>query len=269
MAEQTVSTKLIEESGRLWDAKADFWDALMGNEGNRFHRLVVGPTQLSLLGLTRADKVLEIACGNGVATRDVARLADHVVACDVSPRMIEACERRAQTAGLTNIDFRVVDATDEGALRALGQGFSAVLCSMALMDIPVVEPLMRGARAVIRDDGRFVFSVSHPCFNQNGARMTEEQEDRDGDLMPVFSMKVSRYLEPSIERAVGARGEPESHYNFHRPLSRLLTTAFESGFVLDALEEPAFPSQEPDRQSFNWANFQQIPPVLVGRLRPS
>lgn len=41
--------------------------------------------------------------------------------------------------------------------------------------------------------------------------------------------------------------------------------AFDAGFVLDGLAEPAFPNQEHDSLSFDWENYHQIPPVLVAR----
>jgi SAM-dependent methyltransferase len=267
--EDGIDAELIAEAGRLWNSKAEFWDELMGDAGNRFYREMVAPAQMALLDLKPTDVVLEVACGNGVATRDVARIAGRVVACDVSPRMIEAASRRADHARLGNIDFHVLDATDAAALASLGEGvFDALLCSMALMDIPLLEPLMRAAPGLLKPGGRFVFSMNHPSFNQNGARMVEELEDRDGVLAPTFSMKITQYLDVPIQRGVGARGEPESHYYFHRPLSGVLQSAFAAGLVLDRLEEPAFPKQEFERRSFSWSNYSQIPPILVGRLRP-
>lgn len=269
MEGQVIPPEVIEVSGRLWDAKADFWDDLMGNEGNHFYRLLVGPSQLSLLQLSSADTVLEIGCGNGVSTRGVARSAKRVVACDVSAKLIDAAKRRAEAAGLTNIEFHVVDATDEEALGALGKEYDAALCSMALMDIPVLDPVMRALRAALKENGRFVFSICHPSFNHHGATMLEELVDHDGELVPSFSVKVAQYLDVPFGLGTGARDEPNPHYYFHRPLSGVLQAAFQAGFVLDGLLEPAFPKREPQRQSFSWANYHQIPPILVARLRTS
>ncbi|MEE8390265.1 MAG: hypothetical protein V3S14_05630 [Anaerolineae bacterium] len=44
---------------------------------------------------------------------------------------------------------------------------------------------------------------------------------------------------------------------------------FDAGFVLDGLEERAFPPDHPsDRSPLTWgANFSEIPPVLVARMR--
>ncbi len=63
-------------------------------------------------------------------------------------------------------------------------------------------------------------------------------------------------------------GQPVPQVYFHRPLSVLLASCFRAGFALDGLEEPAFAPGEPAERPLAWANFPEIPPVLVGRLRP-
>jgi len=64
--------------------------------------------------------VLDIGCGNGQFTRRMAELGAHVVALDVSPRMIE--HARANTTDRQDrIEYHVVDATDTAALLAIGE----------------------------------------------------------------------------------------------------------------------------------------------------
>jgi SAM-dependent methyltransferase len=260
---------LRAETRRIWDAKAQFWDGLMGADGNDFYRTVVRPAQNALLALQWNEVVLDLACGNGLVARELARVASRVIACDVSARLIELARARSLADGITNVDYAVVDATDEQALRALGeQHFDAAVCSMALMDIPEIEPLMRAVRAMLKPRGRFVFTLMHPCFNHQGTQMVEELDDLAGNLVPRFSMKVSEYVSVPVRRGMGAPGEPEPHLYFHRALSRLVGAAFAAGFVIDGLEEPAFPEREPGRRSFDWGNYSQIPPVLAVRLRP-
>lgn len=50
----------------------------------------------------------------------------------------------------------------------------------------------------------------------------------------------------------------------------LLQEMFDAGFVLDALEERAFPPENSGGSTpFSWnGRFSEIPPVLVGRLSP-
>jgi hypothetical protein len=49
-------------------------------------------------------------------------------------------------------------------------------------------------------------------------------------------------------------------------LEALLGAFFERGFVMDYLEEPAF-QDGPNDGRVHWVNFNEIPPVLVARMR--
>jgi hypothetical protein len=52
-------------------------------------------------------------------------------------------------------------------------------------------------------------------------------------------------------------------------LQVLFGAAFDAGFVLDGLEERAFPPEhEPGRNPLGWSGkFSELPPVLVARIR--
>ncbi len=258
-----------EEGRELWEQKAAFWDALHGDEGNRFHRRLVAPAVERLLELRPGERVLDIACGNGVMARRLAALGGRVTAVDFSPALIEKAQQRGQPAG-EPIQYSVVDATDEEALAALGEGqFAAVVCTMALMDMPVIAPLYRAARRLLVENGRFVFATTHPAFNANHV-FVAEMADQGGQLVTTTAVKISAYLSIPPVKAGGAVGEPTPHVYYHRPLYQLLGEAFAAGLVLDALEEPAFAPEDADPQRpLSWSSLWQIPPVLAGRLRPA
>jgi 2-polyprenyl-3-methyl-5-hydroxy-6-metoxy-1,4-benzoquinol methylase len=237
-------------------------------DGNSYQLQLVGPATERLLSLHEGERVLEVACGNGVMGRRLASLGARVLATDVSPTFIERARARS-TALSDSIEYRVVDATSENALLALGQGvFDAVVCNMALMDMARIEPLMRAARALLRPDGRFVFTIMHPCFNSGDVRFVLEEDDFGSELRLTRSVKISGYLESDARLGLGMIGQPQAHYYFHRPLHALLGVAFTAGFVLDGLEEPAFAEPNPDARPLSWERFTAIPPVLAVRLRP-
>ncbi len=87
-------------------------------------------------------------------------------------------------------------------------------------------------------------------------------------MVHVSYVKVLNYVGVPAAKGVGMPREPRSHYYVHRPLRELLGACFAAGFKLDALEEPAFGSEDQAGRPFGWANFKDIPPVLVVRLRP-
>ncbi len=151
---------------------------------------------------------------------------------------------------------------------ALGEGrFGAVICNMAFMDMATVEPLLRAAHRLLAPAGRFVFCLTHPCFNQPSHRKVAEEEDCGGQIVMTYSIRVAAYLRPTVEKGGGMPGEPEPHYYFHRSLSDLLNMCFAAGFALDGLEEPAFTEPIQSALTLNWGQYLEIPPVLACRLR--
>jgi 2-polyprenyl-3-methyl-5-hydroxy-6-metoxy-1,4-benzoquinol methylase len=260
--------KRNEEGRVLWDLKAEFWDQLHGDMGNRFHRELIAPAIKQLLDLYPGECVLDIACGSGVLARQMAGWGGIVTAVDFSPALIERATARTQTEGKP-VRYRVADATNENALAALGEGaYDAVTCTMALMDMAVISPLYRAVRRLLKPAGRFVFATAHPAFNSSNPIFLAELEDVAGELVLENSLKIKSYLEIPPEKAMGAKDEPAPHYYYHRPLHELLGEAFRAGLVLDALEEPAFTAEGADLvRPLSWYSYSQIPPVLAGRLR--
>ncbi len=255
----------------MWDANAAFWDARM-REGNEFHRQLLMPVLEPLLGLRRGERVLEIACGNGQLARWMASRGVAVVATDVSPQMLAHARRR--TVGRPGaIEYRVVDATDSRALERLGENeFDAAVCNMALMDMPKIDPLARALPRLLGPHGRFVFSVTHPCFNRGDADRVARWSDRDGVVTETVGVEVRTYLTPRTVRGLAMLGQPEAQPYFERPISRLLAPFLRAGLRLDRLEEPGFPP--PDARAagpwFSWsASLRELPAALVVRLVPA
>lgn len=253
----------------IWDRNAAFWDERMG-EGNDFVKVLIDPAMERLLELQPGWRVLDVACGNGLYARRLAAAGAKVVAFDIAPEMIAHARRRGGPHDAA-IDYRVLDATDEAALLTLGEGgYDAAICHMALMDMAEIAPLMRALARLLRPGGRFVFSVLHPCFNSAHVMHMAELEEREGEGVTSYSLKVRGYITPTVDRGVAIRGQPELQYYFHRPLQDLLGAAFQAGLVLDGLEERAFPPGHPGgAHPLTWSgHYSEFPAVLVARLRP-
>lgn len=251
---------------KAWNANAQFWDQRMG-EGNDFFNILIWPAVEQLLGVKKGERILDIACGNGLTSRRMAEAGADVLACDFAENLIELAKERSQAY---RIDYRIVDATDYDAMVALGEStFDGALCNMAFMDLADIHPAMRALAKLLRPGGRFVFSLLHPCFNNPSIVQMGEMETRDGELVTTYSVKVPRYMTPFTQKGVAMRGQPEPHPYFHLPLGQLLGAGFEAGFVVDGFVERAFQAEDLRGQNpLSWnGNFNEIPPVLVVRMR--
>jgi 2-polyprenyl-3-methyl-5-hydroxy-6-metoxy-1,4-benzoquinol methylase len=270
MTAPSASTDSVREEAKLaWERNAEFWDRSMG-DGNSFQRLLLGPATEALLEIRPGARVLDLACGNGHVSRRLVELGAKVVAADFSDALLE-CARRRLAGVLGDVELRRVDATSADELEAVAreERFDGVLCNMALMDMAEIEPLARTLPRMLKEGGRFVFSVMHPAFNNDGLRLCIEEEDKNGALVVDRHVKIRSYATPSISRGLGMEGQPVPHLYFHRPLGALLAPFLEAGLSLDALREPSFPPDTPAERPFSWVSFREIPPVLVARLRVS
>ena len=256
---------LNEETRRIWDQNAVFWDTFTG-EGTSWHTHLIGPAVDRLLQLKPGEQVLDMACGNGNFARRMAQQGAYVTACDFSEVFLERARART-TEHEERIGYCLIDATNEAQLYSLGtHRFDAAYCGMALQDMVSIDPLLSALSHLLKTTGRFVFSIMHPCFNTAGVKMMMEEEDKEGEISTVYSVKVSKYLGLAPHKSLGIIGQPTPQYYFDRPLSVLFSACFRAGWVLDGLEEPAFAESHTSRRPLGWSGkFREIPPVLVAR----
>ncbi len=266
---QRLDIKKLNDEGReLWNQKAHFWDQLHGDFGNVFHRRLIEPSVLQLLNLKSGESVLDIGCGNGALARRLTELGAKVTGFDFSEDLVQLARARDSSANAP-IQYHIIDATDEAAMMQLGAGrFDAITCTMTLMDVPTIDPLFRASSRLLGKNGRFIFATAHPAFNSNNPIFLHEKEDIDGVVSEYYSVKLRAYLNMPPVKGGGAPGEPNPHYYYHRPLGELLGAAFNAGFLLDGLLEPAFTMEDASSaERLTWLQLTQIPPVLAGRLR--
>jgi 2-polyprenyl-3-methyl-5-hydroxy-6-metoxy-1,4-benzoquinol methylase len=260
------SHKANDETRSAWDKNASFWDEKMG-EGNDFVNILQWPAILRLLDPQPGQCILDIATGNGLTSRRLAELGAQIIAFDFSTELIKLAQERPEST--VPITYHVLDATDETALLALGNHtFESALCNMALFDMADIGPLFHTLPKLLKPGGIFVFTLTHPAFNNASSIHAAEEMYDDGEIKTVYSVKISRYLTPSQSHGLAIRGQPVPQLYFDRPLQYYFNIGFRNGFVLDGFEEHAFPPGTPQKNQLSWGgNFSEIPPVLVVRMR--
>lgn len=211
--------------------------------------------------------ILDIACGNGLTSRRLASLGATVTAFDFSAELIKLANTRPNPG--SQITYHVIDVTDESALLALGEhSFDSAVCNMALFDMAEIAPLFRALPRLLKPRGVFVFSLTHPAFNNASKVFIVEKMDKEEAIKTVYSVKTSRYMTSYQAKGLALRNQPQPQMYFERPLQYYLNQGFQNGFVLDAFAERAFPPEHPQDSPLGWGGkFSEIPPVMIARMR--
>ncbi len=222
-----------------WDEMAYWWDEKQGDEGDLWHRALIDPPLIRLAGEVRGLHVLDLACGNGYLSRRFARQGAKVIAVDANAPLIERVRKREEQEPL-GITYHVSDAAH---LEMLEDGtIDLVICNMALMDIENAAGAIQEVSRVLKTRGRFVASISHPCFDKVNTSGWDIEY-----IYPTTTIwrKISRYREIAVDdlpwRKVPAKVVITPSY--HRPLSWYFRTLRSSGMVVAAFEEPE-PTEE-------------------------
>jgi SAM-dependent methyltransferase len=147
--------------------------------------------------------------------------------------------------------------------------FDSAVCSMAMMDMIVIDPLMDSLRELLKPAGRFIFSLPHPCFNTNDMKFTSDLVVQQDRIQQIFGVEIRQYLSHRPGLSVGIINQPQPHHFFHRPLSAIFAACSSGGFAVDGLEEPAYPPESVrEKNPFSWQKRPEIPPIIVIRATP-
>ena len=208
---------------------------------------------LDLAGPVTGLAVCDLGCGEGHLARYLAGQGAQVVGVDISAALLQLARARSGS------DVRFVQ-DDAQQLRTLADGgFDLIVSNLALMDIPDLPATYAAVRRILRPGGRFVFAVTHPCFQAPGARI---ETDATGNFR---ARSISRYTEEGFWRSdnpIGIRGKVGA---YHRTLATYANELLAAGFTLMRLAEPGPPEGEYG-DPYTQAQV-QVPAVLVVEAR--
>lgn len=124
----------------------------------------------------KGDRVLDVCCGTGDQAFYYAKKGANAIGIDLSQKMIAFALSEKQKRGLSNIDFKVADAT---ALPFEDHVFDMASISLALHEI---ESSKRNAvisemKRVVKKDGRLIFiDFKVPFVSNTASRMIKLAE---------------------------------------------------------------------------------------------
>jgi trans-aconitate methyltransferase len=112
---------------------------------------------IARLNLRGDERVLDVGCGDGKVTAEIARAVTrgHVLGVDASSEMIAFSKKTFPPSIISNLKFQVCDAREIGSSAG---SFDLVFSNAALHWVDDHEAVLRGAASVLRPGGRLVIS---------------------------------------------------------------------------------------------------------------
>jgi ubiquinone/menaquinone biosynthesis C-methylase UbiE len=235
-------------TGTSWSDIAGWYDELV-EAGSGPHETAV-ECLLRLVPPLGGAHVLDVACGQGLATRALADAgAASVHGVDASEAMIELARRRARPGDEPAVAYACDDAQRLSTCE--DRSFDGATCQLGLMDIPDLDETLSAVRRVLRPGGWFVFVIGHPCFLAPDAR-----------ALPGPAVRITGYFHERFWRSTNPNGVRRAG-NHHRTLSTYLNALVRHGFRLEAVEEPPPSPRLAEQQPL----YAEVPIFFAARAR--
>lgn len=128
------------------------WDVLLER-----HRAILDMVGAS--GLAPGSRIIDLGCGPGFLTRDLARLGFIGMGLDGAPAMVEYCRKRADASSIADRWRYLVG--DVEAVPAASASFDAVISSGVIEYLPGDEQLIREAARLLKPGGSLFLCVTN------------------------------------------------------------------------------------------------------------
>lgn len=200
---------------------------------------------------------MDLGCGEGGYSRELAKRGAQLVSVDCSKRAIEYAMELAEKDKL-EIKHFVRNSNDLYDIES--EQFDIVLCSMMLMDCEDFEGTLQEVVRVLKPQGKLYASVLHPCFDGNH-EMGIGRQGTGIDRQVV----VMNYFEPKEWEAPLWKGTIPVIWR-HRTMEEYVKAFIKAGLTIVDMNEPRA-SDEQAQISVAMAWLQKIPLYLYWELK--
>jgi SAM-dependent methyltransferase len=227
------------EVARHWEANAEAWTRQSRAGYDVYRDALNTPAFLAVLPSVEGLSGLDVGCGEGSNTRQLARLGAAMHAVDIAPTFIRHAQATEDSDPL-GIVFLTGDGT---ALPFADFSFDFVTAFMSLMDMPDQERVLKEIQRVLRPGGFLQFSILHPCFVPPHRKVLREADGtvRAIEIAGYFDSidgRVDTFWFETLPRAEREQVAPFRVPRFHRTLSGWVEIIRRAGLTIDRLGEP-------------------------------
>ena len=210
-----------------WEPIEKWYHGLVGEEGHYYHRQIILPGVMKLLGKPAA--VLDLACGTGVLARQLPADTAYT-GVDAAPSLIKAAKNQSKNP---QHEFQIADITKP--LKLKKQDYSHATIILAVQNLEFPDQAFLNAHKHLKPGGVLILVLNHPCF-----RIPRQSSWQVDENKKIQYRRIDRYYTPMkipIHAHPSQGAESQSSLTFHNPLSSYSQMLHKAGFCIDWIEE--------------------------------
>ncbi|AHL22195.1 class I SAM-dependent methyltransferase [Thermococcus nautili] len=179
----------------LYTVLAEYYDAIYRRRAERVKDEIDFVEELFRKEAERGvKKILDLACGTGIPTLELARRGYEVTGLDLHEEMLAVARRKAEREGL-NVEFirgNALELDFEGEFDAVTTFFSSIM----YFDDSAIQQLFNSVKQALKPGG--VFIADFPCWYYGGRDSPIVWDERRGDERLVIT--DWREVEPAFQK---------------------------------------------------------------------
>ncbi len=228
-----------------------------------YHAYYEKPAMAKLIPDLKGKQVLSLGCGSGEDSSALKKLgAKRSVGIDIAKKLIKIAQANHADCEFHTMDMEQLDFSDEE--------FDFAYSSLALHYIENWTKVLHEVFRVLRPNSYFLFSCQHPLRsamvetrntkNEYEKKISIIKDKRSGQFKIIGDYLHESKFEATINKAMGVVG-------WHKPVSGIVNSAIDAGFLIDRLVEPQPLSTMKKVSSQTYERLNKIPEFMIVRLR--
>lgn len=216
-----------------WGNVADWYDDYLENNQDTYQAKVIWPNLLRLLEIKSGEKILDLACGSGFFSREMAKVdkSVEITGTDISGELIKLA--KSNSANLINIKY--FNSRAEKLTDLENNYFDKIICVLAMQNIENIKSVFGEMSRVIKSSGKILLVLNHPAFRIPGASSWLWD-----DVSKTQARRLDKYMSESKSEILMHPGQAENSektVSFHRPLQHYFKLIASAGLAVTRLEE--------------------------------
>ena len=224
----------------LWNNSADAWISHLSDRGDQSRRFL-DPRVWQVLGDVTGKTVLDIGCGEGRFSRQLAEHGAITTGIEPTPKLFQRSVELGGGAQFINCGAEKLLFADNS--------FDVALFYLVLIDIEPMAPAIQGAFRVLKPGGHCIVAN---LTSMNTASDRFWELDAEGKKIGWL---LDNYSNP---RQITSEWNGIKIHNYHRPLGTYIKLFLETGFTLKSFEE-AIPTD---------SEINEVPDLAAQRICP-